>query len=108
MIGRALILVSLLVAGCKSQDATPPGERPTIESLGPPGGCFPARQPDHRGQPSAATLPTTAPTTQADAHGTPGHWCQLCAAAAQRAAEAGRASVAASSEGDLLQDLPPR
>lgn len=62
----AIVASLLLVAGCKSHEEPPPGERPTIESLDPPRVCFPERQPDNRGTPSAGTLPTTEPTTQAN------------------------------------------
>lgn len=56
---RPLLIAALLVVGCKSRDATSDGGQPTIESLGNHDVCFPARQPDHRAEPPAATVPTT-------------------------------------------------
>ena len=85
--------------------------------------CFPRRQPDNRAQPNGsdaatqpsvpASMPTTQtaalPTTQAAAHGAPGHWCALCAAAAARAAEQGREhATLITPESDLMSDLQQR
>ena len=72
--------------------------------------AIPASQP--ASQP--ATQPTTRPMLVQMFHGAPGHWCQVCAAAAARKAEQGRSSGDAvapsdpSSTGDLITDLPPR
>ena len=58
----------------------------------------------------ATTMPaTTMPTSRVAAHGAPGHWCALCAAAAARAAEQGRAHASLiTPDSDLMSDLPPR
>ena len=51
-----------LLAACGPRDRPTPDDRPAIEDLDPPRGCFPRRQPDNRDRPPAATEPTTTPT----------------------------------------------
>lgn len=112
------MLIGSVIAGSGCARKTPREEsnaasRPVmIEDILPRGTdvCFPARR--VAASPVAAnevaneadSAPATAP-----AIGSFAHWCQLCDAARQRAAEADRSDYQLlTPEHDLLSDLPPR
>lgn len=101
------IALSIATSGCAKK---PPADRPvTVEDILPAGTpvCFPKQQrvepvPMNSPHPSTTQTAATAPSALA-------HWCQLCAAAAQRAAEVDRSSTDfPQADEDLLSDLPPR